>query len=122
MITTWSIPDKVEDLYPQKALELEKNRRVLVDFFLKNKFELISPAMIEYADNVSFNGKSVDSDMFKLSDPSSLLKGSYGGAPPDTLKDMSAGATRRTILACEPRSVMQSFSATNGPAMARISL
>ena len=80
MITTWSIPDKVEDLYPQKALELEKNRRVLVDFFLKNKFELISPAMIEYADNVSFNGKSVDSDMFKLSDP---LSGRLIGITPD---------------------------------------
>ena len=80
MITTWSIPDKVEDLYLQKALELEKNRRVLVDFFLKNKFELISPAMIEYADNVSFNGKSVDSDMFKLSDP---LSGRLIGITPD---------------------------------------
>ena len=81
MITTWSIPDKVEDLYPQKALELEKNRRALVDFFLKNKFELISPAMIEYADNVSFNGKSVDSDMFKLSDP--LSSGRLIGITPD---------------------------------------
>ena len=81
MITTWSIPHKVEDLYPQKALELEKNRRALVDFFLKNKFELISPAMIEYADNVSFNGKSVDSDMFKLSDP--LSSGRLIGITPD---------------------------------------
>ena len=80
MITTWSIPDKVEDLYPQKALELEKNRRALVDFFLKNKYELISPSMIEYADNVSFKGNSVDSDMFKLSDP---LSGRLIGITPD---------------------------------------
>ena len=37
MINTWSIPDKVEDLYPKRALELEKSRRTLVDYFLKNK-------------------------------------------------------------------------------------
>ena len=80
MITTWSIPDKVEDLYPQKAFELEKNRRRLIDFFLKNKYALISPTMIEYTDNVSFNGKSVDSDMFKLSDP---LSGRQIGITPD---------------------------------------
>ena len=36
MINTWSIPDKVEDLYPKRALELEKSRRTLVDYFLKN--------------------------------------------------------------------------------------
>ena len=36
--------------------------------------------MIEYADNVSFNGKSVDSDMFKLSDP---LSGRLIGITPD---------------------------------------
>lgn len=53
MINTWSIPDKVEDLYPKRALELEKSRRTLVDYFLKNKFELINPSMIEFADNVS---------------------------------------------------------------------
>ena len=80
MINTWSIPDKVEDLYPKRALELEKSRRTLVDYFLKNKFELINPSMIEFADNVSFSGESVDSDMFKIPDP---LTGRLIGITPD---------------------------------------
>lgn len=80
MINNWSIPDKVEDLYPKRALELEKSRRTLVDYFLKNKFELINPSMIEFANNVSFTGESVDSDMFKILDP---LTGKIIGITPD---------------------------------------
>ena len=80
MINNWSIPDKVEDLYPKRALKLEKSRRTLVDYFLKNKFELINPSMIEFANNVSFTGESVDSDMFKILDP---LTGKIIGITPD---------------------------------------
>lgn len=80
MINNWSIPDKVEDLYPKRALELEKSRRTLIDYFLKNKFELINPSMIEFANNVSFTGESVDSDMFKILDP---LTGKIIGITPD---------------------------------------
>ena len=80
MITSWAVPDKVEDLYPNKAVELEKSRRILIDQFLKKKFELINPSMIEYADNITFSGKSLSEDTFKVSDP---LSGRMLGITPD---------------------------------------
>lgn len=80
MITSWSIPEKVEDLYPKKALHLENYRRRLLDYFIKNKFDLLDPSMIEYSENVIFNGKSIDKQMFKVSDP---LSGEVIGITPD---------------------------------------
>lgn len=84
MVSSWSLPEKVEDLYPMQALKLEKCRRQIIDLFLRQKFNLIQPALIEFSENISFNGQNLDHDTFKVSDP--LSKELIGITPDLTIQ------------------------------------
>jgi ATP phosphoribosyltransferase regulatory subunit len=84
MVSSWSLPEKVEDLYPKQALKLENYRRQIIDLFLKQKFNLIQPALIEFSDNISFNGQNLNDDTFKVSDP--LSKELIGITPDLTIQ------------------------------------
>ena len=58
----FNLPDGVEDILSERALELESLRRTLIDLYSKKGFSLVYPSIIEYADAI---GGDVNSELKK---------------------------------------------------------
>ena len=48
----FNLPEGVEDILSERALELESLRRSLIDLYSKKGFNLVYPSIIEYADSI----------------------------------------------------------------------
>ena len=48
----FNLPDGVEDILSERALELESLRRTLIDLYSKKGFSLVYPSIIEHADAI----------------------------------------------------------------------
>ncbi len=58
----FNLPEGVEDILSERALELESLRRTLIDLYSKKGFSLVYPSIIEYADAI---GGDVNSELKK---------------------------------------------------------
>ena len=64
----WLLPENAEDIFPKKALAIETKKRLLVDLFLKNGYQLIYPSMLEFSDSLNAYGKDLDLETYKVVD------------------------------------------------------
>ncbi len=65
----WLLPEGIEDLLPDQAMQLELLRREILDLYRSWGYELILPPFIEYLDSLlTGSGHDLDLQTFKLID------------------------------------------------------
>jgi ATP phosphoribosyltransferase regulatory subunit len=64
----WLLPENAEDIFSKKALVIESKKRLLIDLFLKNGYQLIFPSMLEFSDSLNAYGKDLDLETYKVVD------------------------------------------------------
>jgi len=81
-MTTWALPENIEDVLPPEAKKLEHVRRLALDLFASHGYELVMPPLLEYVESL-LNGVGRDMDLatFKLVDQ---LSGRMMGLRADT--------------------------------------
>ncbi len=65
----WVLPEYIEDILPAEALRVERLRRAILDLFLKKKYELVIPPLLEYTDSLlTGTGHDLELRTFKVVD------------------------------------------------------
>ena len=65
----WLLPEGIEDLLPDEAGALERLRRLLLDEFARNGYQLVAPPLLEYVESLfTGSGHDLDPRTFKLVD------------------------------------------------------
>jgi ATP phosphoribosyltransferase regulatory subunit len=81
-MTTWALPENIEDVLPADAAKLERMRRLALDTFAAHGYELVMPPLLEYVESLlSGVGHDMDLATFKLVDQ---LSGRMMGLRADT--------------------------------------
>ncbi len=65
----WLLPEHIEDILPAEAMRIELLRRLILDLFFKNKYQLVMPPLVEFTDSLlTGTGHDLDLRTFKLVD------------------------------------------------------
>jgi len=65
----WLLPEYIEDILPAEAMRIERLRRSILDLFIKNRYELVIPPLLEYMDSLlSGTGHDLELRTFKVVD------------------------------------------------------
>ncbi len=81
-MTTWALPENIEDVLPAEAGKLERMRRTALDLFAAHGYELVVPPLLEYVESLlSGVGRDMDLATFRLVDQ---LSGRMMGLRADT--------------------------------------
>jgi len=68
-MTTWALPEYIEDILPAEAGRIERLRRIILDLFEVHGYELVMPPLLEYTDSLlTGTGHDLDLQTFKLVD------------------------------------------------------
>jgi ATP phosphoribosyltransferase regulatory subunit len=70
-MSNWQLPEGIDELTGNQANAFESSRRELLDLYQSWGYEIVVPPMIEYADNLVLNSKSIDDKTFKFLDSAS---------------------------------------------------
>ena len=70
-MSNWQLPEGIDELTGDQAISFENARRDLLDLYQSWGYEIVVPPMIEYADNLVLNSKSIDDKTFKFLDSAS---------------------------------------------------
>jgi len=115
----WLLPDGVEEILPNQALQVERLRRSLLDLYHNWGYDLVIPPMIEFSESLlSGTGSDLDLLTFKVTDQlSGRTMGVRADFTPQTTR-MDAHSLRLngpcrlcyagTVLYTRPRSPLQS--------------
>jgi ATP phosphoribosyltransferase regulatory subunit len=116
-MTTWALPENIEDVLPAEAKKLERMRRIALDLFATHGYELVMPPLLEYVESL-LNGVGRDMDLatFKLVDQ---LSGRMMGIRADTTPQVAridAHVLNRTAVTrlCYAGSVLHTRPASLG--------
>ena len=63
-MSNWQLPEGIDELTGNQANAFESARRELLDLYQSWGYEIVVPPMIEYADNLVLNSKSIDDKTF----------------------------------------------------------
>ena len=58
----WLLPEHIEDILPEEAMRIELLRRLILDLFFKNEFQLVMPPLVEFTDSL-LTGTGHDLDL-----------------------------------------------------------
>jgi len=65
----WLLPEGIDELMPEQALQLEELRRQLLDMMQSWGYQLVFPPLVEYLDSLlTGTAKTLDLQTFKLTD------------------------------------------------------
>jgi ATP phosphoribosyltransferase regulatory subunit len=65
----WVLPEYIEDILPAEAMRIETLRRLILDLFFKNEYELVIPPLLEYTDSLlTGTGHDLELRTFKVVD------------------------------------------------------
>lgn len=65
----WLLPEHIEDVLPEEAMRVELLRRLILDLFFNNNFQLVMPPLVEFTDSLlTGSGHDLDLRTFKLVD------------------------------------------------------
>ena len=70
-MSTWQLPEGIDELTGDKALAFETLRRSLLDLYIGQGYELVIPPMAENIESLLLTSDSVDEKTFKFLDPAS---------------------------------------------------
>jgi len=66
---SWLLPEGIDELMPEEAVQLERMRRLLVDRMKSWGYQLVVPPLVEYLDSLlTGTAKTLDLQTFKLID------------------------------------------------------
>ena len=119
VVDRWLLPDGVEEILPNQALQVERLRRRLLDLYHSWGYDLVIPPMVEFSESLlSGTGSDLDLLTFKVTDQlSGRMMGVRADFTPQTTR-MDAHSLRLdgpcrlcysgTVLYTRPRSPLQS--------------
>src|SRR5438105_14870755 len=65
----WLLPEYIEDILPAEAMRIERLRRSTLDLFIKTRYELVIPPLLEYMDSLlTGTGHDLELRTFKVVD------------------------------------------------------
>lgn len=117
----WLLPDGVEEILPNQALQVESLRRQILDLYYCWGYDLVIPPLVEFTDSLlSGTGSDLDLMTFKVTDQiSGRMMGIRADMTPQTSR-MDAHSLRRngpsrlcyagTVLYTKPRYPLASRS------------
>ena len=69
VVDRWLLPDGVEEILPNQALQIERLRRRLLDTYHSWGYDLVIPPMVEFSESLlSGTGSDLDLLTFKVTD------------------------------------------------------
>lgn len=68
-MTTWQLPEGIDELSGTDAAQFESLRRQLIDLYTQKGYELVIPPMVENTDSLLLTSDEVDKKTFKFLDP-----------------------------------------------------
>jgi len=120
-VDRWLLPEGIEEVLPNRALQTERLRRRLLDFFHSWGYDLVIPPLVEFTESLlSGSGADLNLLTFKLTDQlSGRMMGVRADVTPQTAR-MDAHSLRRrgpnrlcyasTVLYTRPRSPLATRS------------
>jgi len=66
---SWQLPEGIDELSGNQALNFEMLRRQLIDLYTEKGFGLVIPPMVEHVDSLLLTSDSVNEKTFKFLDP-----------------------------------------------------
>ena len=127
-MSNWQLPEGIDELTGDQANAFESARRDLLDLYQSWGYDIVVPPMIEYADNLVLNSKSVDDKTFKFLDSaSSRMLGVHSDITPQIARIDSKSANSEDIKRyCYINAILQTkaddFYASRSPIQAGIEL
>ena len=127
-MSNWQLPEGIDELTGDQANAFESARRDLLDLYQSWGYDIVVPPMIEYADNLVLNSKSVDDKTFKFLDSvSARMLGVHSDITPQIARIDSKRANLEEIKRyCYINAILQTkaddFYASRSPIQAGIEL
>ena len=127
-MSNWQLPEGIDELTGDQANAFESARRDLLDLYQSWGYDIVVPPMIEYADNLVLNSKSVDDKTFKFLDSvSARMLGVHSDITPQIARIDSKRANSEEIKRyCYINAILQTkaddFYASRSPIQAGIEL
>ena len=127
-MSNWQLPEGIDELTGDQANAFESARRALLDLYQSWGYDIVVPPMIEYADNLVLNSKSVDDKTFKFLDSvSARMLGVHSDITPQIARIDSKRVNSEEIKRyCYINAILQTkaddFYASRSPIQAGIEL
>ena len=127
-MSNWQLPEGIDELTGDQANAFESARRDLLDLYQSWGYDIVVPPMIEYADNLVLNSKSVDDKTFKFLDSvSARMLGVHSDITPQIARiDSKRSKSEEIKRYCYINAILQTkaddFYASRSPIQAGIEL
>ena len=124
----WQLPEGIDELTGDQAIAFESARRDLLDLYQSWGYEIVVPPMIEYADNLVLNSKSIDDKTFKFLDSvSARMLGVHSDITPqiariDSKRTNSGDINRYCYINAILQTKADDFYASRSPIQAGVEL
>jgi ATP phosphoribosyltransferase regulatory subunit len=95
-MSTWQLPEGIDELIGNSALAFESVRRKLIDLYAEKGFDLVIPPMVENIESLLLTSDSVNEKTFKFLDPiSGKMLGVHADITPQIARiDAKTGNTK----------------------------
>ena len=127
-MSNWQLPEGIDELTGNQANAFESARRELLDLYQSWGYEIVVPPMIEYAENLVLNSKSIDDKTFKFLDSASTrMLGVHSDITPqvariDSKRDHSEDIYRYCYINAILQTKADDFYASRSPIQAGVEL
>ena len=122
-MSTWQLPEGIDELTGDQALAFESVRRQLLDLYTEKGFGLVIPPMVEYVESLLLTSDSVDEKTFKFLDSASgKMLGVHADITPQIARIDAKRASDKVEKYCYVNAILQTkaddFYASRSPIQA----
>jgi ATP phosphoribosyltransferase regulatory subunit len=123
-VSNWQLPEGIDELTGDQAITFEQSRRDLLDLYQSWGYEVVLPPMIEFAETLVLNSKSIDEKTFKFHDSiSGKMLGVHSDITPQIARiDSKRAKSERVDRYCYINAILQTkaddFYASRSPIQA----
>ena len=105
---TWQLPEGIDELSDNQALNFEMLRRQLIDLYTEKGFGLVIPPMVEHVDSLLLTSDSVNEKTFKFLDPvSGKMLGVHADITPQIARIDARRASNSIEKYCYINAILQ---------------
>lgn len=107
-MNTWQLPEGIDELTGNQALNFEMLRRELIDLYTNKGFGLVIPPMVEHVDSLLLTSDSVNEKTFKFLDPvSGKMLGVHADITPQIARIDAKRANNNIEKYCYINAILQ---------------
>jgi ATP phosphoribosyltransferase regulatory subunit len=107
-MSTWQLPEGIDELTHDQALKFEMLRRSLIDLYISKGFGLVIPPMVEYVDSLLLTSDAVNEKTFKFLDPvSGKMLGVHADITPQIARIDAKRANNNVEKYCYINAILQ---------------